>query len=167
MQVLYQYLRLIICLIVCIVATLPLAFVFMLPSLIGNMFDSKTIEIFFSFFIFAAVICYVGLSLNWIFNSEVKSRLLAQTSVPLFAFILIIGTIITAFLGVIFTLPTLILIGYLLYWHQKKFQEYEVKVKKQQEDAEKIKKYDEYQKQIEEFENYQARLKHMQEVHKD
>lgn len=84
---------------------------------------------------------------------------LVRISKIIFALLVVIGTIATAGLGLLFTFPALVLIIYLFSWHTQKYEEYQNKIKQNKENQEKIRKYNEYEKQIEEYERYQAKLK--------
>jgi len=134
-------------------------FVMLIPGLVGSYFNSESLELFLGLLVGLAFFCYLALNLYWIFNEEVRGMFLVHISKIIFALLVVIGTIFTAGIGLLFTFPALVFIGYLLYWHSQKYKEYQDKIKKNEEDQEKIRKYNEYEKQIEEYERYQARLK--------
>ncbi|MFQ6276294.1 hypothetical protein [Acinetobacter johnsonii] len=151
--------RFILCLSISISVSIAFMFVMLIPGLVGSYFNSESLELFLGLLVGLAFFCYLALNLYWIFNEEVRGMFLVHISKILFALLVVIGTIFTAGIGLLFTFPALVFIGYLLYWHSQKYKEYQDKIKKNEEDQEKIRKYNEYEKQIEEYERYQARLK--------
>lgn len=129
--------RFILCLSISISVSIAFMFVMLIPGLVGSYFNSESLELFLGLLVGLAFFCYLALNLYWIFNEEVRGMFLVHISKIIFALLVVIGTIFTAGIGLLFTFPALVFIGYLLYWHSQKYKEYQDKIKKNEEDQEK------------------------------
>lgn len=152
---LYHILRFIGCLIITVIAAYPMVFVFILPEIISI----KSLSIALAIFITFTMACYLLLNLRWLVDAEVTSNRTIKIAAYAITMMIVIGTLMTFGLGLIFTFPTIAMSIYLICWNNKKYNAYLVTLEEQKMIEEKARKYDAYQQDIKEYEAYQERLR--------
>lgn len=113
-------LRAIFCFCTVLILSIPISLVTILVSFI----KIKLLKVLFSIVIVVGITLYLRLSFNWIRDISIHNLFILELSMYVFGFIIFIGIIFTAGLGLLFTFPTIFFIIYLIAWHRKKYHQY-------------------------------------------
>lgn len=112
------------CILVSLIGLLPLFFISYIPMLLSDLYAFKLLINYSNEIEIISFLTYVAMVSGWICNIRIKTKYFIYIARAIFIIIFCLGVLATYGMGILLTLPTLLISIYLLYsWYPDRYKE--------------------------------------------